>query len=389
MQSQTLSGLEPVGEAHAILFVDDEPLSRKWFSLNFGNEFAIKTAASVDEALALLGENAREFALLVTDYRMPVRDGLKLLQIAQRDYRHMVRLLITAYAEKDVAIAAINQGSVFRILEKPLDDTTARQALRDAMELSRERARERALNEARIAAMRESLGFLAHELNTPLATVRGCVSAVLARHSGAGAEPTADVVRFFEQRPGEIMTALASIERRALYCQSLVSTFVQSARDAYPGATSPRISASSLLGDLLDEYPFEEDMRNWVSHHVLQDFQLPGRRDLLYLVLSTLTKNALQVLRGRDNPGLRIEIGQTDRAEGPPQQWIRFADNGPGFPAELLARLSHEPLTTRADSGGNGMGLVFCRRVMRSIHGDMVLQSPPGQGAVVTLSFGG
>ena len=238
--------------------------------------------------------------------------------------------------------------------------------------------------------MRESLGFLAHELNTPLATVRGCVSAVLARHQPLGAEPLDGeaTVHFVEQRAGEVLAALSSIERRALFCQSLVSTFVQSARDAYPGARSNSLSASVLLGDLLDEYPFEDDTRAWVSCHVAQDFELPAKRDLLYLVLSTLTKNSLQALLGRDSPKLHIEIGQAASADSDQSHWIRFSDNGPGIAPELLSRLSHEPLTTRSAVGGNGMGLVFCRRVMQSIHGDIAVQSPPGQGAVVTLSFG-
>ena len=46
---------------------------------------------------------------------------MKLLRAVQRDLRHVIRLLATAYAEKDVAIAAVNQGKVLRILEKPLD----------------------------------------------------------------------------------------------------------------------------------------------------------------------------------------------------------------------------------------------------------------------------
>jgi two-component system response regulator PhcR len=44
--------------------------------------------------------------------------------------------------------------------------------------LARAQANERAMNENRVAALRETLGFLAHELNTPLATVRGCVGLV-------------------------------------------------------------------------------------------------------------------------------------------------------------------------------------------------------------------
>jgi hypothetical protein len=43
-------------------------------------------------------------------------------------HRHVVRLLATAYAEKDVAIAAVNQGKVLRILEKPLDGEATREA---------------------------------------------------------------------------------------------------------------------------------------------------------------------------------------------------------------------------------------------------------------------
>ena len=196
------------------------------------------TAAGVDEALAVLGERGHEFAVLVTDYRMPERDGMKLLRAVQRDFRHLVRLLATAYAEKDVAIAAVNQGKVLRILEKPLDEDATREALREALALYRAQAFERSLNEGRVAALRETLGFLAHELNTPLATVRGCVSTVAARHLPAAPDAPPGVAQFIEDQPGELMAALERAERRALYCQSLVSTFVQSARDAYPGAAA-------------------------------------------------------------------------------------------------------------------------------------------------------
>src|SRR4051794_2910632 len=109
-------------EGAAILFVDDETTSRKWFARAFADEFAVVTAAGVTEALDVLAERGQEFAVLVTDYRMPERDGLKLLNAVQRDYRHLVRLLVTAYAGKEVAMAAVNQGKVLRILEKPLDE---------------------------------------------------------------------------------------------------------------------------------------------------------------------------------------------------------------------------------------------------------------------------
>jgi two-component system response regulator PhcR len=369
--------------ASAILFVDDEAVSRKWFAHVFGDEFTITTASGVDEALAVLAARGHEFAVLVTDYRMPERDGMKLLRAVHREHRHIIRLLATAYAEKDVAIAAVNQGKVLRILEKPLDRDTTRDALREALQLYRTQAIERAMNEGRVAALRETLGFLAHELNTPLATVRGCVHTVAQRYCQPDGDTPAGLAQFTEYQAGELIAALERAERRALYCQSLVSTFVQSARDAYPGATPQSVAASSLVQSLLDEFPFEENERTWVSSEVQQDFRLPGRRDLLYLVLCTLAKNAILALRGWPQPMLRIEVGRDSTDSG----WVRFRDNGPGIPPEVLARLTREPVTTRASTGGNGMGLMFCNRVMQSIHGSIDIRSVLAEGTAVTLHF--
>jgi two-component system response regulator PhcR len=377
----------PPGGADAVLFVDDEPTSRKWFARTFRDEFDVVTAAGVGEALAVLSECGDRFAVLVTDYRMPERDGMKLLQAVQRDYRHLVRVLATAYAGKEVAIAAINEGKVLRILEKPLNDTLTREVLREAVALHRTQAFERAMNDGRAAAMRETLGFLAHELNTPLATVRGCVSAVAARCQSPAPGAPRGMVQFVEDHPGELVAALERAERRALYCQSLVSTFVQSARDAYPGAAPQTVSAASLVSALLDEFPFEDNERSWVSRSGLTDFRLPGRRDLLYLVLCTLTKNALLALRGTPQPSLCIELGCERTESGPGRRWIRFSDNGPGIAPEVLAKLTREPVTTRARSGGNGMGLMFCQRVMQSIGGSIEVRSALGEGATIALYF--
>jgi two-component system response regulator PhcR len=376
------------GETPSVLFVDDEPTSRKWFSLEFGDEFRVVTAGSADEALRILGERSAEFGVLVTDYRMPERDGMKLLRAVQRDFRHVIRLLATAYAEKDVAIAAVNQGKVLRILEKPLDGEATREALREALSMYRTQALERVVNEGRVAALREALGFLAHELNTPLATVRGYVGSVAQRYIPPGPDSPAGIAQFTEEHAGELVTALERAERRALYCQSLVSTFVQSARDAYPDAQPQSITASSLVEALMDEFPFEENERSCVSLDVRHDFRLPGRRDLLYLVLCTLAKNALLALRGRPEPRLWLEVDRAGDPGAPERRGIiRVRDNGPGIPPEVLAKLTREPVTTRAGSGGSGMGLMFCQRVMQAISGTIEVHSTVGEGTMVTLSF--
>jgi two-component system, response regulator PhcR len=386
--STDFHSLQTTRKAHTVLFVDDEAHACKWFARLFADEFSIITAVSVDEALQALRERGPDVAVLVTDYRMPVKNGLELLTAVQRDHRHVVRLLATAYAEKDVAVAAINQGRVLQILEKPFDEAQVRSVLREALDAFMQRESEQALSDSRAAAMRETLGFLAHELNTPLATVLGYMEALKGRYLPSAPDAPPGVAGMTEKRPGDALTMIEAAERRTAYAMSLVATFVQSARDAYPGSAPAKLQASRLVSTLLNDYPFENDERTWVTCDLHGDFQLPGQRDLLYLVLCTLTKNAMLALRGCAQPRLHITLESiADAPVGGHNAAIRFADNGPGIPPEILSRLTFEPVTTRAQQGGSGMGLMFCRRVVQSMGGQIGVHSGPGPGASVTLLF--
>jgi len=375
--------------AHAVLLVDDEPQTRKWFARLYGEEFVVLTAGGVDEALALLTQRGHEVAVLLTDYRMPGRDGVALLAEVQQRYGHVARLLVSAYTDKDVAIAAVNQGHVEQILEKPLDPERTRQMLREVLAGSVRAARERALLDRRAEALRETLGFLAHEVSTPLATVSGYLTAMRERHQTAPADDGA-VAHLTQRRPGEVLHMIDAAQRRADYAQSLVSTFVQSARDAYQAGAPVSLMASELVGAVREEYPFDAGEAQWLVCDASADFSLPGRRDLLYLVLCTLVKNALLALRTCPPASPRVGIRLTRAAPAPGlpgQPTIEVSDNGPGIPPEVLPRLLHEPLTTRAATGGSGMGLLFCHRVMSTLGGSVALSSTPGEGATVRLYF--
>lgn len=388
MKPQDSASRSPMSP-HAVLMVDDEPQACKWFARLYGTEFAVMTAGGVDEALALLAERGHEVAVLLTDYAMPQRDGVALLGEVRRLYPHISRVLVSAYADKDVAMSAVNQGQVEKILEKPMDETLTRQILREALAISLERARQQQLVERRATALRETLGFLAHEVTSPLATVRGYLEAMRERHRDAP-EGQQGMAHIEQQKPGDVLFMIEAAQRRATYAQSLVSTFVQSARDASRGDASASLLASDLVRAVQEEYPFETGEAEWLSADASADFTLPGRRDLLYLVLCTLVKNALIALRVNTpaQPQLRITLGREAPAPGLPlQATLVVSDNGPGITPEVLQRLMVEPVTTRATSGGSGMGVLFCHRVVTSLGGTIDIRSRLGEGATVTLYF--
>jgi thioredoxin reductase (NADPH) len=111
-----------------ILAVDDEPpvlaAVARDLRRGFGERYRIMRAASGAEALELLTEIRRrgeQVALLVADQRMPGMAGTDYLVQARRLVPEAKRVLLTAYADTEAAIAAINDVSLDYYLLKPWD----------------------------------------------------------------------------------------------------------------------------------------------------------------------------------------------------------------------------------------------------------------------------
>jgi len=99
------------------------------------------------------------------------------------------------------------------------------------------------------------------------------------------------------------------------------------------------------------------------------------------LVLSSLLSNALRALGDTRTPSLWLEV--TDS----PDPEIRIRDNGPGIAPEVKARLLQDPVTTHGGTGGHGMGMIFCNRIMQSFGGNLDIATEFGTSTTVTLNF--
>ena len=116
-----------------ILCVDDEPNILSGYQRSLRKQFEIETAPGGAEALAKIEENG-PYAVLVTDMRMPGMDGIQFLQEAQRVAPDSVRIMLTGNADQQTAAGAVNEGRIFRFLNKPCSPEDLGHALTAGLE---------------------------------------------------------------------------------------------------------------------------------------------------------------------------------------------------------------------------------------------------------------
>jgi DNA-binding NtrC family response regulator len=115
-----------------ILFVDDEPelldsLERLLHPMK--DRWDMVFARSGTEALAWL--ETRPFDVLVTDVRMPRVDGVRLLRWVKAKFPGMVRIVLSGYFEREMALEAAETAHVY--LVKPVDVGRLREAIESSL----------------------------------------------------------------------------------------------------------------------------------------------------------------------------------------------------------------------------------------------------------------
>jgi response regulator RpfG family c-di-GMP phosphodiesterase len=101
-----------------ILLVDDEPNVLHGVKRHLRNEFELEFAVGGAEAIEVF-KSKGPFAVVVSDMQMPEMSGLELLGRIQGLHSQTVRIMLTGNADQKTAVDAVNEGNIFRFLNKP------------------------------------------------------------------------------------------------------------------------------------------------------------------------------------------------------------------------------------------------------------------------------
>lgn len=115
-------------ELPSILCVDDEPRVVDSLALHLRRDYQVLTADGGLSALQILKDIGAP-AVIVSDMRMPGMDGAALLKQVKHLYPETTRILLTGEPGRDAAVAAVNEGQVFRFLTKPCTPDHLRSAI--------------------------------------------------------------------------------------------------------------------------------------------------------------------------------------------------------------------------------------------------------------------
>ncbi|AEJ38971.1 sensor histidine kinase [Sulfobacillus acidophilus TPY] len=232
--------------------------------------------------------------------------------------------------------------------------------LQDRIERQMEQLRREA--EARDAL----LAHVAHDLRTPLTSIRGFLEAI------------EDGVATGEQQKRAIHVAW----EETLRLQRLVDRLLKATRIWSQTGSRERLALQAWVGKTIERVrPVADRAQVGVVWQNRQDGVMWGNEDYLMEALMNVLDNAIKW----SPPGSTVEV-ISDVVDG--QAVIEVDDQGPGIPDELLPRVFERFVTgDLSRQGSSGLGLAIVEDVVRQHQGSVVIERRPEGGTRVTLRF--
>lgn len=305
------------------------------------------------------------FEVLVSDIVMPEFDGMKVLRevVEHRGCQEPV-ILITGEPNLETASEAVRRGA-FDYISKPVTKDKLLEAVSRGLrqvQLLRERDQAR-ITEMQIlrnlALLGESASVLSHEIRTPITSLRHALRAVadkLGVEDKVLIEELVANLNRIERMLGQTLSFAKplQLQRQTVVLADLCADAVQQVRNL----------------------PFMERMR--IEIRCPADLTVDVDRQMFGEVLVNLLRNAGEACGGDGHVTITAAVHGSKVV-------VDVADNGPGVPPDRREEI-FRPFRSSKEYG-TGIGLAFCRKVVESHGGTLVLTERPVPGACLHLEL--
>jgi two-component system probable response regulator PhcQ len=373
----------------AVLYVDDEEKSLKYFERAFGDDFRVLTAATAQDGFKLLQKHADEIGLLLTDQRMPGEKGVWLLERARRLRPRILRILVTAYSDFDAAIAAVNAGAIYKYISKPWDPPQLELTLRQALEFFMVQTERDQLLLEKMSVLRNmmiadrivSLGLIAaglsHQIRNSLVAVKTFLDLAPKKMDEERANMNGlrnpDFWKDYHQN------VQSQVEKINGLLKDLCSSSENSAAP-FADEVSLRRIVDETLAALRDPFAARRiEIENRIPDSLPS---LKADKPKFHRLFELLLNEELSTLPA----GSRVLLLAELEGSGAKQEIVvQITDNGPGLPPDAL-RVIFDPFVVRDSVPSEyGINLMACFFIVHHHGGRIDAQSRSGRGTTFTL----
>ena len=372
----------------AILYVDDEEKSLKYFTRVFEDQFRILTAANAQAGFKLLEQHADEIGLLMTDQRMPGEKGVWLLERARQFRPHIIRILVTAYTDMDAAIAAVNSGAIYKYVTKPWDPPQLEQTLKRSLEFF-------TVQSERNQLLREKMSLLHNMMIADRIVSLGLLAAGLSHHIR---NSLVAVKTFLDLAPGKMSeekTDLQGLRNPDFWkdyhqnVQSQIEKINDLLKDLWTASENPsapfadQVSLHQITGDAAQS--LKEPL---AARRIEIENRIPDSLPLLRVdkpkfsrLFELLLKEELAILPS----GSRITLSAELQNDPKQEIVVQISDDGPGFPEGALRSVFDPFVVSSHVPSEYGIYLIACFFIVHHHGGKIEARSQPGHGTTFTL----
>ncbi len=367
-----------------ILVVDDEKEIRELLmkTLTRLSHFRVELAEDGDEALKKIEQE--NFDLVLTDLKMPKKDGLQLVAEIAKSKPEILTVLMTGHGTIDSALEAMKEGASDYLM-KPLNLEEMIVRLRKVLEQRQRFTRlrdfaahlERTNQDLkRIDEMKsEFVSVASHELRTPLATIKNAVQLILRGKTGEINETQSNLLSIAEKniiRLTNILNNLLDLSRieSGKIGMKFEKLDLKGPIDFIVSSLKPQTDGKSIC--LKTEVPKEIP-------------PIYGDREKIERILMNLIGNALKFTPEGGDVAVSVKLvdGSTSSVA------ISVRDSGIGIPADHLGKIFEkfyqvEGLLHRSTSG-TGLGLAITKGLVEAHQGKIYVESEVGKGSTFTF----